>query len=471
MFNEVVNTLLDKTNIYLHHFSLNQDYFFDIYDQPNTSITVIEKILQNLSRSNESIQEYISKNIQLIEDMIKKVPESLKFIEIIKKEFLKYKRHLQLSQNEKPIIAIRAIYSNEYQPQGAIFKTRGILFITTFDLLFIHLRGRKKKKKTLLIKTPITDLKSMQIKRRKHRIYEKRLIMDFDYNISYDFFLPSNTHTKIFEYINAAKVFEQVTKNIPENEKKLNTINLDLSNLINFIEEAINSFYSLKCRYNQKTLGPLSQESEHGMGSFSQPCNDQTNNLQFGNIQNQQQNLYTPFPIFPPSGPVQNSQVFNNNIPDTHNNYSRRPLGSNYNHNLDREDRNNLFRRVGRFQANIPQYNYPSPSYNSEWFHKAGLNRQPNIENVPFIDPTYENYNKYHLSDYFVPNPRFTREGKRMRELKKERHGLNMTLKNLEEKLERCVISEEDYFKFYKDIQKKIMDIDEDLNMLKDDVY
>ena len=101
----------------------------------------------------------------------------------------------------------------------------------------------------------------MDIKRGKIIKYKKCLLLEFDYNISYEFHLPKENLPKILEYINAAKVFDQFTKSNPETERKLNAINLDLNNLINFIEEAINSFYSLKCRYNQKTKSPTSKNS------------------------------------------------------------------------------------------------------------------------------------------------------------------------------------------------------------------
>ncbi|MFX1273801.1 MAG: B-box zinc finger protein [Promethearchaeota archaeon] len=458
MFNEVVNTLLDKINIHFHHFSLNQDYFFDIYVQPNSSIRVIEKILQNLIRSYESIQEYINKNIELIKEIVKEKQTNLQFIEQINNYFLTYKNVLKLATNEKPVYAIKAKYDNGYNPQGVVRKTKGILFVTNFDLSFVHLFGVFKKKKDLIIKTPIDDLTDIQVKGK----IRKRVYLEFTYG-KYEFLLPPRTHSKVVEYIVLAKTFDENTKHNHEAAEKLQSIDLDLNNLVNFIEEAINTFFSLKVKYNQKFNNLSIQESEYGSQPFAQTYNEQINNLQFGNIQNQQKNHYVPLPSFPQNSPFDNQPFYPNN--------PGMPTSTNFERNLDRDDRNYLFRRVGRVQADSPQSPSPRRSFNNEWFHKAGLNRQSTVEDVPFIDPTYGNYNKYHLSDYFVPNPRFTQESKRMRELKKERYSLNMTLKKLDEKFDHNLISEEDYFRLYTNIQKRISAVDENLGSLKNDVY
>ncbi len=458
MFNEVVNTLLDKINIHFHHFSLNQDYFFNIYVQPNSSIKVIENILQNLQRSYGSIQEYISKNSKIMDEAINKNNANFQLIDQINDYFLKYKNDLNLSNIEKPIYAIEAIYDNGYKEQKYSLKNKGILFITTIDLSFIQLSGRIKKKKKMIIKIPIKDLNSMD------RKGKRGIHLDFTFG-KYEFQLPKQTNTQVLEYIAFAQYFDNKTKDLLEAGKKLQTMDLDLNNVINFIEEAINSFFSLKCKYNKSnSTSSSSQETENGIKSYSHHSNEQVSNNQFGSVLNQQSNYYLPSRGYTSGGSFENQPGYSNNYP-------RMPSGQDFNNNLDRNDRNYLFRRVGRFQSDFPDPSYPINSYDTEWFHKAGLNRHSNIEDIPFIDPTYENYNKYHLSDYFVPNPRHMEESKRMRELKKERYSLHMTLKKLDEKFDLNLITEESYFKVYNELQNKISEVDENINLLKKELY
>ena len=112
---------------------MNQEFFFDIYKQPNSSIGVIKGILINLLRSEESIVEYIAKNVKVISESIEKGQSVLQFIDEINKYFLSYKQYLNLASKEKPVYAIKAIYDNGYNPQGLVRKTKGIIFITNFD--------------------------------------------------------------------------------------------------------------------------------------------------------------------------------------------------------------------------------------------------------------------------------------------------------------------------------------------------
>jgi chromosome segregation ATPase len=59
---------------------------------------------------------------------------------------------------------------------------------------------------------------------------------------------------------------------------------------------------------------------------------------------------------------------------------------------------------------------------------------------------------------------------KEMSELEKERYGLDETLKALDTKFDQGVISENDYFRTFKNLQKQIYDIDQKIEMLGQEI-
>lgn len=98
---------------------------------------------------------------------------------------------------------------------------------------------------------------------------------------------------------------------------------------------------------------------------------------------------------------------------------------------------------------------------------------------------TFQDYQKNHLSQFFdlndasLRNPNqinnafnesFDENKKKMIELKKERYSLKKTLKELETKFENGIISDVDYFRTYKKLQKDIYSIEKKIEKLKEDL-
>ena len=71
LFVYVQNTLYDKIQALYKQMVLNQSYFFDIYTQPNTNITIIENLFDNLMRSSNSIDEFVANNVNTFKGSIK----------------------------------------------------------------------------------------------------------------------------------------------------------------------------------------------------------------------------------------------------------------------------------------------------------------------------------------------------------------------------------------------------------------
>ncbi len=478
-FNDVVNSLLDRINMHLHHFSLNQDYFFDIYSQPNSSLSVIQDILNNLDRSYKGIDEYISSNVKEITKKLDKIDKDLKIVDYVTKYFLYFAKDLKLAREEKPVYAIAAKLDNGYNPQPLSRPTRGYLFITNLDISFIHTHKINKRRTKLILKIPIKDLQD--IKPTTAKFKKRKIYLEFTYG-QYEFLIRAEAIAKLIECIILAPQFGENIKLNKDAAEKLQRMVLDINNIVNFIEEAINSFFSLKCRYNQKVGDRIPVTIDNNSFSSFQRPNFQTNTQQM--INNSPSSMYSC---------SQNQQI--HQAPVAENQFiinNQRPHYSGfgaYSPNMN-EDKSVLIRQLGRQQgtSRVQQSSPPSGGYsngiysseaideipypyNNEWFHKAGLNRNPKPNDAPYIHPTYENYNKYHLSDYFVPNPRGEDVGKKMRVLKKEQFNLNNTLSKLEARFEQGLLPEDEYFNIYGNIQKRIASIEKQIELLKNDLH
>jgi len=148
----------------------------------------------------------------------------------------------------------------------------------------------------------------------------------------------------------------------------------------------------------------------------------------------------------------------------------------------DLEERNFLMKRLEQVQKIDNQPHYHAFNSTNKWFNKAGLNRRDPREDLPELEPSIPNLYDSHLSDLFVSrhNSRdrpftssrkdlyeFDRsKRKKLSELKQERYGLKETLKKLDSKFDQGGISEVDYFRTFKNLQKQIYAIDKKVNSL-----
>ncbi|MFW9820260.1 MAG: hypothetical protein ACFFE5_11680 [Candidatus Thorarchaeota archaeon] len=480
LLNYIQNALYEKINAHFHQVNQNKEYFFDIYAQPNSNINIIEGLFENLSRSFNSIDEFIKNNLETFNSSFKTFEKNLSFIDKVRHFFESYNKILRLAESEKPVYAIYAKLTNGLNTHDKYKKDKGILFITNFDLSFIHKYGIKKNKKELIFKAPVQDLKKV---REKGRVF-KKLYIEFAYG-KYEFTLPPKAVSRVIEYILLARSFDETTIYDEKSAKKLQFIDLDLNDLTNFIEESINSFFSIKCQYNKS----------------------------FDNLYNQNKELTYPFGVHPNQipniisrTPAQFQNLQNNaqpwlNFPVTSNIYRQSIRGS---HGLPNPSQNSLFIANSRIpninDNNIFSQNLQNPN-RFQNYNPRRINPNNNLnpqyqnqliddfyeENSNFLNnqAAYQDYNRNHLTDLFdsdyVPpdnSYRYKRKlfkidkekHKKMLELDKERYSLKETLKKLDNKFDQGIISEVDYFKTFKNLQKEIYLIEKKISNLQENL-
>ncbi len=487
LFLYIQNALFEKLNVHFHQLNQNKEYFFDIYPQPNSNITIIEAILENLSRSYNAIDEFKKNNLSTFNDSFETFEKNLQFIGKVSYYFSEYKKLLRLADGEKPVYAIFAKLTNGLNTQEKFKKDKGILFITNFDLSFVHEYGVVKKKKELIFKAPVQDLTRIK---EKGKVF-KKLYIEFAYG-KYEFTLPPKSISRVIEYILLARSFDETTIYDEKTAKKLQQIDLDLNELINFIEESINSFFSIKCQYNKnlentysynKDLPPPFGIHPNKMSNIASRVSSRymypQNNAQSwpyynGNVNYYQKNnnsqYYQPginqSPQFIDNSERQNfpkNNFFSQNTfnPNHYQNYNPQRI------NPENELINNLNRRYGNPERNVNNYLYDENDY--------FLNNE-----VMFQD-----YNRNHLSDLFdsesIPRDNSynykrklfkidKEKHKKMLEIKKERFSLKETLKKLDAKFDQGIISEVDYFKTFKNLQKEIYLIETKIQSLQDNL-
>jgi hypothetical protein len=512
LFKQIIHikdTLLEKINTHFRHLALNKEFFFEIYNQPNSNIRIIENILDNVCRSHDSINKFIGENNKEVHEKLDGFQKNLKFIEKIKKLFLPYKRFLNLAEDEKPVYAVKTTLINGMDHQNKfIKKNKGLLFITNFDLSFVHEYGMMKKKQELIFKAPINDLIDIAD---KGKLF-KKLCIQFDYG-KYEFSLPSNIIIKVIDYIILARSFQENDLYNYEIANNLQDVDIDLNDLMRYIEEGINSFFSLKIKYNKKLN--LKQKSELEQNSTNvlntQYYNHMKNKPQYPDYYNRnlppvwpQKQIYpssqshTPEKIYYRS--MRSSEPYdfeqsrfyaqNNSQPHRYQNYHphhefnlnqhqyQRPYP--YDNRQDFDERNILMKRLEKmhkFDQEVPPY-INQVKNNSVNQFGAQTSTDTSYNNY-----FYQDFQKNHLSEFFDPNdpslqnPNIMRkdlnekskeEQKRMIELKREQYSLKKTLKELETKFESGVISEVDYFRTFKKLQKDIYSIEKKIESLQE---
>ncbi|MFW9785722.1 MAG: hypothetical protein ACFFFB_25790, partial [Candidatus Heimdallarchaeota archaeon] len=442
----------------------------------------IEGIFENLFRSYNSINKFVLNNVKTFNKSIEAFDKNLKFINKISMYFSTYKKFLNLAEKEKPVYAIYAKLTNGLNTEEKYKKDRGILFITNFDLSFVHEYGIRKKKQALSFKAPVQDLIRI---RDKGKLF-KKLYIEFEYG-KYEFTLPPKAVSRVIEYILLARTFDETTIFDDKSAAKLQRVNTNLDELVDFIEESINSFFSLKCQYNKgfdtKTgYGKAVPQNLNLPPNHIQGIVPQTqyppyhyNNPNFGHYGNktsQQQDHISLYPPYYSPTQIESPQAVNNFI--TPPNQYQGPA-----FNRSKFFPQNLY-NPNRFQ------NYDPLKANSGFENLLDIderdNMMRNLEQSSRTTPIYEEYNRNHLSELFNPNSSLIQQSygrkrklfkldkekhEKMLELEKERYSLKATLKKLETKFDQGSISESDYFRTFRNLNKEIYLIDNKIDSLR----
>jgi hypothetical protein len=522
LFFYVEENLLDKIKTHFQHLAFNKEYFFDIYAQPISNINIIEGILENQYRSFNSIQEYILKNVDGIAKSIEKIQKNLTFIDRITDLFNLHKRFLNLTDDEKPVFAINAKLTNGLNSHDRLKKNKGVLFITNLDLSFIQEYGVIKKKQELIFKAPVGEI--IRIKE-KGKVF-KKLYIEFVYG-KYEFTLPSKAISKVIEYILLARNFDDTTIFDFESARKLLELELDLKKLKHFIEENINSFFSIKCQYNKNINEYQKPKQENNQNYYeSYPSEkylhqrnensynnqESSNNLVCRNhirtyVPQSREHRYSrqtinsrsppPEPYNFPRGSHRRQPPLNyeeegfyfQNLynPERFQNYDPQNYENRYDQPVEDLDEKNILmkklEKVQKFGQQIPnQINkiiYDLQQMNAPNHTPQHLNRRSR----------YQDYSRNHLSEFFNTDTNSISRKKpysyadeflknfhgdedenykKLLELKKERFSLKETLKKLEKKFDEGIISETDYFRTFKNLKKDIYMTDKKIEKVKE---
>lgn len=518
-------TLIEKIRNLIQHLSINKEYFFDIYTQQNSNIRIIEDILENLNRSYNSIKEFIENNVDTISTSIINLSKNLVFIDKITYYFKNYIKFLNLAEEEKPVYAIYAKLANGLNTQDKYKKNKGILFITNFDLSFVHEHGKRKKKQEGIFKAPVKDLTKVQI---RGKLF-KKLYIEFPYG-RYEFTLPPNSISRVLDYLLLARSFDETVIYDKLAAKKLYNIEIDLTDISNYIEEAINSFFSLKCQYNNINSNNKMAEYNVSTSMFNQNPNTLSNRSPFQS-QNQIMNSNSnsiPFSLYQNYKQIpENPMLYQNNmripnlrmgqiqspedlnyygngmrqyLPPNYNqndfflqnfyetnriqNYEPKRFNRGFSNNISNIDEKNLLMRkleqLQRYDRSFPPRNdlHNPNDFLTDPAHYKLNQRDRSI-------PQYQEYSRNHLSelfnrDYgsnhptessgFLSKKQSKSRRKKMFDLDKEKYSLEETLKALDSKFESGDISEIDYFKNFKNLQKEIYIIEKNIETLDSDM-
>jgi hypothetical protein len=142
--------------------------------------------------------------------------------------------------------------------------------------------------------------------------------------------------------------------------------------------------------------------------------------------------------------------------------------------------------KAQKFSQQVPTYPNLENDNLPKDFSNLFNNNNPYIyPNEFYKTPPYHNNQKNNFTEFFDPNdptlrnPNFIASDlhernknnyKKLNDLKREKYGLKETLKELEEKFENGILSEVDYFRTFKNLQKDIYSIEKKIEYLKDKI-
>ncbi|MFX1558585.1 MAG: hypothetical protein ACFFC9_15135, partial [Promethearchaeota archaeon] len=153
----------------------------------------------------------------------------------------------------------------------------------------------------------------------------------------------------------------------------------------------------------------------------------------------------------------------------------------------DIEEKNILMRKLEQMQKYGPIYQNDINKNNIDLMNDLSKYKTSDhfLNNDPYNQASsYQEYSRNHLSDLFNDDyslstkPAFTNmrssrydkmKRKKILELEKERYSLEETLKTLDSKFEKGIISEIDYFRTYKNLQKDLYLVEKKIENLDEE--
>jgi hypothetical protein len=309
------------------------------------------------------------------------------------------------------------------------------------------------------------------------------------------------------EYILLARTFDESTIYDEKSAKKLQHIDIEVNTLEKYIEESINSFFSLKCQYNKG----YESTSDYFQG-ISQNRNYNPHQNQNHEFKNRRQGrpYQNPNPgqFWPNTNPIQNPNPypkprhypytppppqsqpygFINNYREPINQYQGPPLDESkfFIQNLYNSNRYQNYDPHNMNQNNLLHQNDDPLLSRIMGNNQNSYDSYPNTSDSHILpernNPMFQEYNKNHLSELFNHNQPLEQHSYRQKrelfkldreknekllELEKERYSLKATLKKLETKFDQGSISESDYFRTFRNLNKEIYLIDNKIQSLQ----
>ena len=460
----IEKSLREKINMYFHHLALNKESFFNIHLQPNSNIRVMENILETLDEGYESIEDFIDQKIQNINEELEGFNKKLKFIEKITDYFSEYKQFLHLAEEEKAVYAIEAKLSNRHDARDIFKGSNGILFITSLDLSFVNIHGIFNKKESLIFKAPVDDLVKIE---ETGRLF-KKLYVEFPYG-DYEFSLSNKAISRVVEYILLARNFDETTTYDRLAAQKLNNMEVDFSKLNSFIEEGINSFFSLKCKVNTEKKEPrVSRNSSPNYSrqrSFSQKMNThsaETSSSEDSSPQNDFSDYWDSRDkslLMKKLMKANGSRKFFSEVNKNASNY------------MDYDSINK-----SSPSQNNPSNNFRAQDFTenhiSRFFESNNQNQAQNIHNESSnnsgkIQSQYSQYrSKNRRNNYSVSNTDLKNMKELHKMLQKKRYNILEALENLKSDFYSDKILKEDFFSIFKKIQQDLDSVNNQLETL-----
>ena len=290
------------------------------------------------------------------------------------------------------------------------------------------------------------------------------------------------------EYILLARAFQENDIYDNVSAKQLHEMDLDLSDLIRYIEESIHSFFSIKCQINQNIIKNKDDETYFNNSlNYPQYWSQKGYNNYAMNSPAEDSSLYSDINS---QSPIPEDHNYYRNIYNPYMHQNFRPMDNHqyYGRFHDIDERNILMKRLEKaqkFDQHVPpathglrgdlfnernnnrNFNPPPPffhdnnnhSFND--FHKNHLyglfnHEEPSIDNILYDDDHLFEFDKKLYN--------------KMIDLKKERFSLKETIKKLDAKFNEGIIEQAMYFKTFKNLQKEIYLIEKKIKSLTNKV-
>ncbi len=203
LFEKARGTAGDQMNRYFQDVQRNLNYITEIPITHPSNLTYITEILKHFDREREKVEETIRNQMEQIRGRFQPLLEKIAFMSTMQTQFASFLTKMQLEPEEKIVYSLKCKLATGTNNLRDYSNKNGTILLTSKRLYFFHEQGLLNKKTVELFSVKLEDLQQAGVKGK----LKKTVSLEF-LNSMYAFSLSKELRETLIGWVEKARIFD-----------------------------------------------------------------------------------------------------------------------------------------------------------------------------------------------------------------------------------------------------------------------